>query len=267
MEVCTIGGYEEVGNNMTAVKVGEDVIIFDSGVCIPRLIELQEQEDYIKKTEDKLRKIIAEFPGIVALDETYTDFGGYSLVNSLKEHSNLIIMKSMSKFHGMAGMRLGFALANEFLISRIKELLPAFNVNIASLELAKLVLQEKEALSAIVSDIINEREKVYNRLKAIDGIIQLVDQNDVKRIVIGLPYSLDGSMGLQANKVKDFVKKFSKSTKANIEFWDERLSTVAVERLLTETGNKKAGKKMGRDATAAAFILQGYLDSLKVCDQ
>jgi histidinol-phosphate aminotransferase len=121
--------------------------------------------------EQKLRKIIVEFPGIVALDETYTDFGGYSLVSALDEHPNLIIMKSMSKFHGMAGMRLGFALANEFLISRIKELLPAFNVNVASLELAKLVLQEKDALATIVSNIINEREKVYNRLKSIEGII------------------------------------------------------------------------------------------------
>ncbi|TET32402.1 MAG: histidinol-phosphate aminotransferase family protein [Candidatus Heimdallarchaeota archaeon] len=121
--------------------------------------------------EHKLRKIIAEFPGIVALDETYTDFGGYSLVNALKDYPNLIIMKSMSKFHGMAGMRLGFALADEFLISRLKELLPAFNVNIASLELAKLVLQEKEALSKIVSNIVSEREIVYKRLEAIDGII------------------------------------------------------------------------------------------------
>src|SRR4030042_529790 len=103
--------------------------------------------------------------------------------------------------------------------------------------------------------------------KAINDIIQLVGQNDVKRIVVGLPYSLDGSIGFQANKVKDFVKKFPEGTKANIEFWDERLSTVAVDRLLAGAGNKKAGKKMGRDAAVAAFILQGYLDSLKVCDQ
>ncbi len=119
-----------------------------------------------------------------------------------------------------------------------------------------------EILASPLTTIIRENDQ-----KAIDGIIQLVDQNDVKRIVVGLPYSLDGSIGSQANKVKDFVKKISKSTKANIEFWDERLSTVAVERLLAEAGNKKAGKKTGRDAAAAAFILQGYLDSLKVCDQ
>jgi putative Holliday junction resolvase len=51
-----------------------------------------------------------------------------------------------------------------------------------------------------------------------------------------------------------------------MEIWDERLSTVAVERLLREAGKKKAKKRERRDAAAAAFILQGYLDSLKVCD-
>ena len=119
-----------------------------------------------------------------------------------------------------------------------------------------------EILASPLATVIREDDQ-----KAMEDIIQLVDQNDIKRIVVGLPYSLDGSVGLQANKVKDFVKKFSKGTKAKIEFWDERLSTVAVERLLAEAGNKKAGKKTGRDAAAAAFILQGYLDSLKVYDQ
>ena len=102
--------------------------------------------------------------------------------------------------------------------------------------------------------------------KAIDAIIQLVDQHDVQQIVIGMPYSLDGSIGGQANKVMDFAEKFSKCTRAKIEIWDERLSTVAAERLLREAGTKRARKKAQRDSAAAAFILQGYLDSLKVCD-
>jgi putative Holliday junction resolvase len=101
----------------------------------------------------------------------------------------------------------------------------------------------------------------------IDAIGQLVGQYDVKCIVIGLPYSLDGSLGRQANKVKDFVDKLSQSTDARIELRDERLSTVAAERLLRGAGNKKARKRSHLDAAAAAFILQGYLDSLKVSDQ
>ena len=101
---------------------------------------------------------------------------------------------------------------------------------------------------------------------AIETIIQLVCQYEVKTIVVGMPYSLDGSIGWQATKVKDFVDKLSQNTSAGIELFDERLSTVAVERLLSDAGNKKARERSPRDDAAAAFILQGYLDSLKVGD-
>jgi len=119
-----------------------------------------------------------------------------------------------------------------------------------------------EVLASPLTTISNEDSQ-----NAIDAIIRLVDQHNVKRIVIGLPYSLDGNIGGQANKVMDFIDRLSKGTGASIDTWDERLSTIAVERLLQDVDNKKANKRERRDAAAAAFILQGYLDSLKVCDQ
>jgi putative Holliday junction resolvase len=99
--------------------------------------------------------------------------------------------------------------------------------------------------------------------QAISAIINLVDQYQIMKIIIGLPYSLSGNMGNQAIKVKTFVDKLSQHTKTEIELRDERLSTVAVERLLMEAGKKSQKRKEQRDAAAAAFILQGYLDSLK----
>ncbi len=68
MEICTIGGYEQVGKNMTAVKVGDDVIIFDAGIYLPPLIELQEQENNIKYSEEMLRRIKA-IPNDLVLDK------------------------------------------------------------------------------------------------------------------------------------------------------------------------------------------------------
>jgi len=67
MEICTIGGYEEVGKNMTAVKVGDDVILFDAGLFLPPVIEMQEeiQEKY---TEHKLRSVGA-IPDDLVLDK------------------------------------------------------------------------------------------------------------------------------------------------------------------------------------------------------
>lgn len=101
---------------------------------------------------------------------------------------------------------------------------------------------------------------------AIDAILRLVDKYEIKVIIVGMPYSLDGSAGLQAGKVKEFVNELSRKTSARIELRDERLSTIGAGRLLRQAGNKKA-KKSPRDDAAAAFILQGYLDSLKVGDR
>jgi len=102
--------------------------------------------------------------------------------------------------------------------------------------------------------------------EAIDAIVQLVAKHEVQRIVVGLPYSLDGTVGRQASKVAAFVEQLSKCTEAGIETRDERLSTIAAERLLVEAGTKRDTIRVRRDAAAAAFILQGYLDSLKVSD-
>jgi len=82
----------------------------------------------------------------------------------------------------------------------------------------------------------------------------------VKQIVVGLPFSMDGSLGNQAKKVKAFVQKLSSHTEVPIEFRDERLSTVAAKRLIRAARVKKIRRKKRDDAIAAAIILQGYLD-------
>ena len=69
MEICTVGGFEEVGKNMTAVKIDDDVILFDAGVYLPPIIELQEEENHSKTySEKKLRKIGA-IPNDLVLDK------------------------------------------------------------------------------------------------------------------------------------------------------------------------------------------------------
>lgn len=68
MEICTVGGFEEVGKNMTAVKVGEDVILFDAGLYLPAVVELQEAENQEKYSEKLLRSIKA-IPDDIALEK------------------------------------------------------------------------------------------------------------------------------------------------------------------------------------------------------
>ncbi len=69
MEICTLGGYEEVGKNMTAVKVGDDVIICDAGIYLPPLIELQEQEARQQQYSESMLRRIEAIPDDSKLDE------------------------------------------------------------------------------------------------------------------------------------------------------------------------------------------------------
>ena len=91
----------------------------------------------------------------------------------------------------------------------------------------------------------------------INAILAIIDQNQVGAVVVGLPLSLKGSIGSQAEKVQSFVQELSAHTKIPIEYRDERLTTVEAQRLMKM--NKK-DRRDRDDAVAAALILQEYLD-------
>lgn len=90
------------------------------------------------------------------------------------------------------------------------------------------------------------------------AIVDIVKQKGVEQIIVGLPRSMDGSIGEQAEKVQAFTDELRKQTKVPAEFRDERLSTVSAKRLMRE--GKKGRGKARDDAIAAAIILQAYLD-------
>jgi len=90
------------------------------------------------------------------------------------------------------------------------------------------------------------------------ALIEIIIGHQVGQIVVGLPRSMDGSLGIQAEKVIAFKEELSRHTDVPIDFRDERLSTVSARRLL-RMGRKTKGK-IEDDAIAAAVILQSYLD-------
>ena len=94
----------------------------------------------------------------------------------------------------------------------------------------------------------------------IEAILNIVCQHQVKEIVVGLPRSMDGSIGEQAEKVRAFTQKLCNQTEVPVVFRDERLTTVSAKRLTQAVNTKKTKKKARYDAIAAALILQGYLD-------
>jgi putative Holliday junction resolvase len=97
--------------------------------------------------------------------------------------------------------------------------------------------------------------------KDIAHLLELAHREEVSEILVGMPYSLDGSVGPQAEKVNRFVEALRSATEVPVKLWDERLSTVSAERALLE-GDMTRSKRRGTvDRVAAALILQSYLDA------
>jgi putative Holliday junction resolvase len=94
-----------------------------------------------------------------------------------------------------------------------------------------------------------------------DALREIIDEYEVSTIVVGLPRMMNGTVGIQGEKVRCFADEIREQYDIPVEFWDERLSTVSAERtlLLADTSRKK--RKAVRDKLAAVLILQNYLDS------
>ena len=93
-------------------------------------------------------------------------------------------------------------------------------------------------------------------------ILKISDNRNVGGFIIGLPVNMDGSEGPKAQSIRSFAWNFSKKTCLPLAFWDERLSTVAVEKTLLEADVTRKRRSEVIDALAACYILQGALDRI-----
>ncbi len=94
-------------------------------------------------------------------------------------------------------------------------------------------------------------------------IVNLIKQQTVIACVIGLPINMDGSEGDRCTYVRDFGDKLLETMEMPIIYWDERLSTVAVQRMLIEADMSRKRRGEVVDKLAASYILQGVLDRLR----
>ena len=104
----------------------------------------------------------------------------------------------------------------------------------------------------------NKLRKTYARIEAI------IEENDVEKIVVGLPKNMNNTVGERAVKSLEFKEKLEKRTGLPVVMWDERLTTAEAERTLMETGVRRENRKQFLDQMAAVLILQGYLDRMNM---
>lgn len=106
------------------------------------------------------------------------------------------------------------------------------------------------------------RRESENKLrKTLARIEELIAEYEVTKLVLGLPKNMNNTEGIRVEKTREFKEMLERRTGLEVVLWDERLTTVSADRTMSEMGIKGEERKKYVDKIAAAFILQGYLDS------
>ena len=119
------------------------------------------------------------------------------------------------------------------------------------------ICDEKQSIATPYKTLIKKDSK-----QLINEIKEIIDQNDIKGIIIGNPINMDGSIGKSSQSAKDVANNISKSINIPVCLWDERLSTVAAFNISSQLDINVSKREKDIDKNAAAFILQGAIDFL-----
>ena len=119
------------------------------------------------------------------------------------------------------------------------------------------------ATSDLRRQIATPRETIQRQKFQVDAplLLDFATQEEIGLMVMGFPLNMDGSEGPRCQSARAFVRNLVKLTSIPIVFWDERLSTVAVTRVMLEADMSRAKRAANVDKLAAAYILQSFLDS------
>lgn len=121
-----------------------------------------------------IETILANFNGLVVIDEAYINYSRQkTFIQELTEYSNLIILQTLSKAWGLAGLRIGMAFASEEIIEVFNKVKPPYNINEASQELALEALQNVDQINSWIKETVAEREKLIVELGQLSCVIKI----------------------------------------------------------------------------------------------
>ena len=130
-------------------------------------------------------------------------------------------------------------------------------LDLGSKRIGVSICDEKQLIATPLKTINrNSLHELISELKVI------IDENDIKGIVIGNPLNMDGSSGRSTQSIKDMSKNIEKNINIPVCLWDERLSTVGAFNLSSQLDVNVTKREKKIDENAAAFILQGAIDFL-----
>ena len=114
---------------------------------------------------EDIETVLNNFPGLVVVDEAYINFSRHkSFVQELKDYPNLVVLQTMSKAWGLAGLRLGMAFASEAIIDVYNKVKPPYNINQSTQQLAQKAMEEVGQVNDMIRLIVTMREDLVKRL-------------------------------------------------------------------------------------------------------
>lgn len=128
--------------------------------------------------------VLNNFPGLVVVDEAYINFSRHrSFIQELPDYPNLVVMQTMSKAWGLAGLRLGMAFASEAIIDVYNKVKPPYNINQATQELALQALGETDQVNDMIRALVSMREQMSSRLATLP-IVKKIYPSDANFLLV-----------------------------------------------------------------------------------
>ena len=153
-------------------------------------------------SEAIMRELLLKFKGLVVLDEAYIDFSAKeSWLKNLDKYPNLIIIQTLSKAYGLAGIRLGACYASREIIAVLNSIKPPYNVNELTQQRAIKGLQEMEVIQNEVAQLVSERKRLHKELECCVSYIEKVYPSDGNFLLI---------------KVDDATKRYNQLVMAGV---------------------------------------------------
>src|SRR6201996_2034940 len=123
---------------------------------------------------DDIETLLANFNGIVVIDEAYINFSRQkTFIQELTEYANLVVLQTLSKAWGLAGLRVGMAFASEEIIEVMNKVKPPYNINESSQQLALKALENVEQVNGWIKETLTQRDKLVLSLKDLDFVLDI----------------------------------------------------------------------------------------------
>lgn len=123
---------------------------------------------------DDIETLLANFQGLIVVDEAYINFSRQkTFIQELTEYANLVVLQTLSKAWGLAGLRVGMAFASEEIIEVMNRVKPPYNINEASQQLALEALQNTEQVNSWIKETLTQRDQLVLQLKEFDFVVDI----------------------------------------------------------------------------------------------